>query len=74
MHSVSGTIVLYIFAPGFPDFTQNGGYFWNDLYGSQNRNIRGGISLEYDFSRWIKGLKAKAYVNYRDKFMTPVLT
>lgn len=82
----------------------NGGYFWNDLYGSkpwyptefpdktkiaysgidvgspyamsnieiagydktQNRNIRGGISLEYDFSRWIKGLKAKAYVNYRD--------
>lgn len=83
----------------------NGGYFWNDLYGSrpwypttlpdptkiaysgidvgspyamsnmdiagynktQNRNLRGGISLEYDFSRFVKGLKAKAYVNYRDE-------
>ncbi|MDR2916861.1 MAG: TonB-dependent receptor [Tannerella sp.] len=33
---------------------------------TKNRNIRGGISLEYDFSRFVKGLKAKAYINYRD--------
>ena len=32
----------------------------------KNRNIRSGISLEYDFGNYIKGLKAKAYVNYRD--------
>lgn len=33
---------------------------------TKNRNIRGGISLEYDFSKFVKGLKAKAYINYRD--------
>lgn len=33
---------------------------------TKNRNIRGGIFLEYDFSKFVKGLKAKAYINYRD--------
>ena len=40
-----------------------------DLCGYSNakrRNLRAGASLEYDFGKYIKGLKAKAYVNYRD--------
>ena len=54
-----------------------------DIYGynhSKNRNIRGGISLEYDFSKFVKGLKAKAFINYRDdegygkSFQRPVTT
>ena len=27
-------------------------------------NLRGTISLKYDFGKWIKGLSAKAFVNY----------
>lgn len=40
-----------------------------DLYGyskSQKQNIRATISLKYDFSKWVKGLSAKAFVNYYD--------
>lgn len=29
-------------------------------------NLRGTISLKYDFGKWIKGLSAKAFVNYYD--------
>ena len=41
-------------------------------------NIRATISLKYDFGKWIKGLSAKAFVNYYDdvnydkKFNRPV--
>lgn len=45
---------------------------------TKKMNIRATISLKYDFGKWIKGLSAKAFVNYYDdvnydkKFNRPV--
>ena len=41
--------------------TELGGYL-ND----KKMNLRGTISLKYDFSKWVEGLSAKAFVNYYD--------
>lgn len=39
----------------------------NGYRSSKNRFLRGGVSFTYDF-KYIKGLKAKAYVNYNDYY------